>query len=469
VSSSRKIGWASCWTCSHSARHPGTDLTLRDWVRANRENLRARAAILRAKAEWEEHGKDEKFLLDPGVQLERGRAFLANPGDVAVDDIRDYVERSVEKDQRRLDSEWEAALAGQKRIANARKRTAQVAVAGLVVALLVAAAAVWQYLEATEATKIAKEASVEAEASAVQAKANLRGAQTTQSLFLTDKARQQRALADHGNALLLALEALPDDAANVHRPYVPEAELQLDGAWRDLRERLDLGHEDAVTSAAFSPDGKRIVTASSDKARVWDADSGKPIGEPLKGHEGAVESAAFSPDGKRIVTASRDKTARVWDADSGQPIGEPLKGHEGAVESAAFSPDGKRIVTASRDKTARVWDADSGKPIGEPLTGHEDAVWTAAFSPDGKRIVTASRDKTARVWDVFPDTQSLVAAAKAAVPRCLTSAQRKAWFLSPEPPDWCIEMEKWPYDTPAWKQWLADKRAGKTPPLPTAQ
>ena len=114
------------------------------------------------------------------------------------------------------------------------------------------------------------------------------------------------------------------------------------------------------------------------------------------------DSAAFSPDGKRIVTASGDKTARIWDADSGKPIGEPLKGHEDAVVSAAFSPDGKRIVTASRDKTARIWDADSGKPIGEPLKGHEDAVVSAAFSPDGKRIVTASADKTARIWDVFP-------------------------------------------------------------------
>ena len=140
-----------------------------------------------------------------------------------------------------------------------------------------------------------------------------------------------------------------------------------------------------------------------------------------------------------------------------------------AVMSAAFSPDGKRIVTASRDKTARIWDAATGKPIGEPLKGHEDAVHSAAFSPDGKRIVTASEDKTARIWDVFPDTQALVSAAKAAVPRCLTPAQRKAFFLPPEPPAWCIEMEKWPYDTPEWKQWLTDKRAGKNPPLPAAQ
>jgi len=220
----------------------------------------------------------------------------------------------------------------------------------------------------------------------------------------------------------------------------------------------------AMSSAAYSPDGKRIVTGCSQReVQLWNAETGQPIGGPLTGHTGSLSNAAFSPEGKRIVTASFDGTARVWDAESGKLIGEPLTGR-----SAAFSPDGKRIVTAD-DKTARVWDADSGKPIGEPLEGHCGTVTSAAFSLDGKRIVTTSEDKTARIWDVFPDTQSLVSAAKARVPRCLTPAQRKAFFLPPEPPDWCIGMEKWPYDTPAWKQWHADKRAGKNPPLPIAQ
>ena len=78
-------------------------------------------------------------------------------------------------------------------------------------------------------------------------------------------------------------------------------------------------------------------------------------------------SAAFSPDGKRIVTASRDNTARLWDAETGKQIGEPLEGHTNGVMSAAFSPDGKRIVTASWDKTARLWDAQTGKQVGEPI------------------------------------------------------------------------------------------------------
>ncbi|HEX5744774.1 MAG TPA: AAA family ATPase [Archangium sp.] len=156
------------------------------------------------------------------------------------------------------------------------------------------------------------------------------------------------------------------------------------------------GHEASVWSAAFSPDGQRIVTASLDKtARVWKADgSGEPV--VLRGHEASVLSAAFSPDGQRIVTASEDNTARVWKADgSGEPV--VLRGHENSVWSAAFSPDGQRIVTASSDKTARVWKADgSGEPV--VLRGHEDSVLSAAFSPDGQRIVTASWDKTARVW-----------------------------------------------------------------------
>jgi WD40 repeat protein len=74
------------------------------------------------------------------------------------------------------------------------------------------------------------------------------------------------------------------------------------------------------------------------------------LGE-LMGHGGGGTSAAFSPAGARIVTASVDQTARVWDTASGQMLG--LKGHVDGVNSAAFSPDGARIVTASHDRTAR--------------------------------------------------------------------------------------------------------------------
>jgi hypothetical protein len=101
--------------------------TLRAWVDGNREKLRTRAAILRAKAEWEEAGKNDEFLLPSGVQLERGRALLDSPGDAAVDDIREYVDLSIDKEKRRLDSEREAALADQRRIADAERQAKEAA------------------------------------------------------------------------------------------------------------------------------------------------------------------------------------------------------------------------------------------------------------------------------------------------------------------------------------------------------
>ena len=156
-------------------------------------------------------------------------------------------------------------------------------------------------------------------------------------------------------------------------------------------------HQSSVNSAAFSPDGRFVVTASSDKtARVWDAQTGKPVSQPMQ-HQSRVNSAAFSPDGRSVVTASSDKTARVWDAQTGKPVSQPMQ-HQSSVNSAAFSPDGRFVVTASSDNTARVWDAQTGKPVSQPMQ-HQDWVRSAAFSPDCRFVVTASSDNTARVWD----------------------------------------------------------------------
>ena len=71
-----------------------------------------------------------------------------------------------------------------------------------------------------------------------------------------------------------------------------------------------------------------------------------------------MTSAAFSPDGSRVVTASRDNTARLWDVATAQQIGERIQVPGDALRSAAFSPDGRQIITASDDNTARLWDAE---------------------------------------------------------------------------------------------------------------
>ena len=129
------------------------------------------------------------------------------------------------------------------------------------------------------------------------------------------------------------------------------------------------------------------MTASDDRtARIWDAASGALLAT-LQGHEREVHTAAFSPDGQRIVSASDDKTARVWNATNGEMLAK-LEGHTDRVWSAAFSPDGKRVVTASSDNTARLWDGKTGAALAT-LAGHQSTVGSAAFSPDGQRVVTA--------------------------------------------------------------------------------
>ena len=75
---------------------------------------------------------------------------------------------------------------------------------------------------------------------------------------------------------------------------------------------------------------------------------------------------AFSPDGKTILTGCWDRTARLWDAATGRPIGQPMR-HPDVVWAVAFSPDGKTILTGGQDKTARLWDAATGQPVGPPL------------------------------------------------------------------------------------------------------
>ena len=163
---------------------------------------------------------------------------------------------------------------------------------------------------------------------------------------------------------------------------------------------LDHGEYD-VKFARFSPDSRRILTASYDKvARVWNADgSGEPV---VLMREHWVDAGSFSPDGRRILTISDyGESLRLWNADgSGEPVQLVGLSEDGStrVEQASFSPDGSRILATFRRQAPRVWAADgSGEPF--ILSRHEKGVESASFSPDGRLILTAV-DGAVWVWGV---------------------------------------------------------------------
>ena len=124
------------------------------------------------------------------------------------------------------------------------------------------------------------------------------------------------------------------------------------------------------------------MTGSADgTVRVWDAASGKPIGAPLQGHSCRVSSVAFSPDCRRIVSGSGDGTVRVWDAASGKPIGAPLQGHSSSVTTVVFI-NKETILSGSLDRTLRIWDLRSGKLIGSPIQAQGGQVTLSLIHSD---------------------------------------------------------------------------------------
>lgn len=151
------------------------------------------------------------------------------------------------------------------------------------------------------------------------------------------------------------------------------------------------------STAAFSPDGRLIVTIGSDtKVKLWDLE-GKLL-ETFSGHTSQIHSVAFSPDGKYIVSGSEDGTAKLW------PVSPTFSGM-GSVLSIAFAPDGQSILTGgSRDRKARLW-STSGQEV-KVFEGHISGIQEVAFSPDGQLIATGGDDNSAKLWNIEGELQT---------------------------------------------------------------
>ena len=155
-----------------------------------------------------------------------------------------------------------------------------------------------------------------------------------------------------------------------------------------------LAADGPVVNAAFSPDGRQILTASVDgKARIYDRGSNRL--QRTFDHGGALTGASLSPDGTLLATAGRDGTAMIWSSSSGRR--PQILRHRGVVTSASFSRDSTLVATGSLDRSARVWDARSGRAVG--TLAHTSPVRAVSFDATGTLVASVADDTTARVFD----------------------------------------------------------------------
>ncbi|MGC2698044.1 MAG: winged helix-turn-helix domain-containing protein [Candidatus Angelobacter sp.] len=350
---------------------------LREWLGLNREELALERRLRQTAEEWESLGGDTGALLQ-GARLAQGEEWLARHPEAHLL-VQQFVQASIasraEAQERELARQKElrgqaearaqaekqlreqqaAATLGARRSA-LRLRWLSGALAAL---LLVAAGSAWiahlqQLVERSHAL-------------------------SAQSANLLAR--------DHSRALDLALRSW-------RTAKTEEAELAVARAFPELLATMR--HDGPVGHVVFSPDGRLILSVSTDRtAKLWDATDNHLIAT-LRGHSAEVVYAGFSPDSRQIVTASYDRTARIWNASDGRWLAT-LSGHTDKVVQAAYSPDGKLIVTASQDHTARIWNSSDGRLL-YVLQGHTDKLYGASFSPDGRHIVTTSDDFTARIW-----------------------------------------------------------------------
>jgi WD40 repeat protein/serine/threonine protein kinase len=166
------------------------------------------------------------------------------------------------------------------------------------------------------------------------------------------------------------------------------------------------GHSSAITSLAFSPDGKRIVSSAEGKVegeeiiKIWNVSTGQEtlsfLNDNLKSTD--IRSIAFSPDGTRLVMGGYDKQVRVADATTGESIFKTA-GHSIGIHTVAYSPNGNLFASGSADKSIKLWDASNGDLI-RSLIGHESVIRSIDFSPNGNLIASGSADKSIKIWDV---------------------------------------------------------------------
>ncbi|NJM73324.1 MAG: hypothetical protein HC862_26150 [Scytonema sp. RU_4_4] len=340
---------------------------LRQWMTTDRDFRAWQEQLRTAVHQWEKTKPDEGALLR-GAALADAQEKLQERREELSQAERDFIEASVALRDREK-QEHERVQAEKVRL---QRRAISWLSGGLVAALMAAGAAAWQWQQA----EIAQINTI-----------------TKSSEFLFGYNQQFDVLIEGLKAGKL-LKRMLSAPANTRTEIVNI----LRQAISEVRERNRLvGHDNAVNSVSFSPDGKTLASASYDKTiKLWDVATGKQL-KTLSGHSDGVHSVSFSPDGKTLASASSDYTIKLWNVVTGKQL-NTLTGHRSTVNSVSFSPDGKTLASASADFSIKLWDVTTVKEH-NTLTGHNDEIFSLSFSSDGKTLASASKDSI-KLWDV---------------------------------------------------------------------
>jgi WD40 repeat protein len=147
------------------------------------------------------------------------------------------------------------------------------------------------------------------------------------------------------------------------------------------------GHDNVVLGLAFSPDGKYLISGSSEQsAIIWDVEK-KSLKHRLEGHHAQIYAVGFTTDSARAITGSYDQTLKLWSVADGSEIAHMI-GHQDKVRSIAVAPDG-RIASGDGQGKIWLWDGKTGEYIGILAEQDGSSVGSMTFSPDGKYLLTS--------------------------------------------------------------------------------
>ncbi|MCG8622410.1 MAG: hypothetical protein MJE68_10500, partial [Proteobacteria bacterium] len=173
-------------------------------------------------------------------------------------------------------------------------------------------------------------------------------------------------------------------------------------------ENQDPSLDTFVLALAFSPDGTRLASGSTDTTvRLWDTFTTNKEPITLRKHTGWINVLTFSPDGKMLASGSTDKTVQLWNAATGEHLAT-LTGHLTGIAALTFSPDGNTLASGSTDGTIRFWDTATGDPLSNLITGHTQWVKAGTFLEDSSTFVSVAFNGTISFWDLKTSEKTTV-------------------------------------------------------------